>query len=255
MRRNWSYFTGSHTRLARTFFGFFLPQWRAVRICHTVSIRRGHLGGLLYTAIAANKRYSVLLFVLFSVIAVGVSVWMSVVASSPWPAVIILGFTGAYTWWQFRSAVGIVAKLAGCIEVAPGEQPELYRVVQNLAIRNGMPMPKVCVINDAAANAIAVGMGPSDAVIAVTRGTLDLLTRSELEGVVAHELAHIKNLDSRVKLTIFSLVGAFRSEEHTSELQSRPHLVCRLLLEKKKKNARHPHARSQPKQCPSPECM
>ena len=163
----------------------------------------------MYTAIAANKRYSVLLFVLFSVVAVAVSVWLSVAAASPWPAVFILGFTAVYTWWQFRSAVAIVAKLSGCVEVVPGEEAELYRVVQNLAIRNGMPMPKVCVIEDSAANAIAIGMSPSDAVIAVTRGTLDLLSPAELEGVIAHEMAHIKNLDSRVKLTIFSLVGAF----------------------------------------------
>jgi heat shock protein HtpX len=163
----------------------------------------------VYSAIARNRRYSTILFVIFGLVAVAVSVWFSVVAESPWPAVFILGFTAAYTWWQFRAAVGIVARLAGCVEVTAEQEPELHRAVQNLAIRNGMPMPKVCVINDSAANAIAVGMGPDDAVIALTRGTLDLLTRSELEGVVAHELAHIKNLDSRVKLTIFSLVGAF----------------------------------------------
>ncbi len=163
----------------------------------------------MYSAIARNRRFTVLLFVLFTVIALAVSVWLSVLASSPWPGVIVLGFTGLYTWWQFRSATSMVANLAGCVEVTAEQEPELHRVVHNLSIRNGMPPPRVCVINDAAANAMAVGMGPDDAVVAVTRGALALLTRTELEGVVAHELAHIRNLDSRVKLAIFSLVGAF----------------------------------------------
>jgi heat shock protein HtpX len=103
----------------------------------------------------------------------------------------------------------MVASLTGCAEVTAGQEPGLYRVVQTLAIRNGMPMPKLCIIEDSAANALAVGMGPEDAIVAITRGALDLLTRSELEGVMAHEMAHIRNLDTRVKLTIFSLVGAF----------------------------------------------
>lgn len=163
----------------------------------------------MYSAIARNRRYTVLLFVSFGVVAVGVSVWLSVLAQHPLPAIFILSFAGLYTWWQVRAAAGIVASLTGCVEVTAGQEPELHRVVQNLAIRNGMPMPTVCVINDSAANALAVGMSPDKAIVAVTRGTLDLLSRSEMEGVIAHELAHIRNLDSRVKLTIFSLVGAF----------------------------------------------
>src|SRR5690554_1728267 len=105
----------------------------------------------MYSAIARNKRYTVLLFVLFGIVALAVSVWLSVLAHSPWPGIIVIGFTGAYTWWQLRSAARIVASLAGCVEVTAGQEPELHRVVENLAIRNGMPMPRVCVINDTAA--------------------------------------------------------------------------------------------------------
>lgn len=163
----------------------------------------------MYSAIARNRRYTVLLFVVFGAVAVGVSVWLSVLAKHPWPAIFILGFTGIFTWLQLRSVVKNVQRLSGCVEVTAAQEPELHRVVQNLAIRNGMPVPRVCVIEDAAANAMAAGMSADNAMVAVTRGALDLLTRSELEGVVAHEMAHIRNLDSRVKLTIFALVGSF----------------------------------------------
>jgi heat shock protein HtpX len=71
-----------------------------------------------------------------------------------------------------------------------------------------MPRPKVCVIEDAEPNALALGMSPENALVAATRGLLNSMTPTELEAVMAHEMAHIKNYDSRVKLTLFALVGS-----------------------------------------------
>ena len=107
-----------------------------------------------------------------------------------------------------RAAVKSAAKLSGCIEVTTAEEPGLYRTVENLAIRLGMPTPAVCVIESSEPNALALGMSPDKALVAATRGLLNLLTDIELEGVMAHEMSHIRNYDSRVKLTIFALIGS-----------------------------------------------
>ena len=107
-----------------------------------------------------------------------------------------------------RAAVKSAAKLSGCVEVTAAEEPGLYRTVENLAIRLGMPTPAVCVIESSEPNALALGMSPDKALVAATRGLLNLLTDIELEGVMAHEMSHIRNYDSRVKLTIFALIGS-----------------------------------------------
>lgn len=76
-------------------------------------------------------------------------------------------------------------------EVTRNEEPEAYRLTENLCISQGMPMPRLCVINDRSLNAFAVGRDPQTAAIVLTRGIIDKLERVELEGVIAHELAHI----------------------------------------------------------------
>lgn len=162
----------------------------------------------MYRAIERNKRYSIALIALFALIVIALSTWLSFAAQSPWPAILVIGFTGGYTWWQLRSALKSAAKHAGCVEVSETQEPELCRIVENLAIRNGMPRPKVCVIEDAEPNALALGMSPDNALVAATRGLLNSMTPTELEAVMAHEMSHIKNYDSRVKLTLFALVGS-----------------------------------------------
>ncbi len=87
------------------------------------------------------------------------------------------------------------------------DNPELYRVVENLCITAGLPLPKIYIINEAQPNAFATGRGPKHAVVAVTQGLLDRLERNELEGVIAHELAHIGNRDILLSAVIVVLVG------------------------------------------------
>jgi heat shock protein HtpX len=98
--------------------------------------------------------------------------------------------------------------LSGAHEIQKADHPRLYRVVENLAITEGMPTPKVYIINDPAPNAFATGRDPEHAVVAATTGLLEIMDDRELEGVMAHEMGHVKNYDIRVSLIVFGLVIA-----------------------------------------------
>jgi heat shock protein HtpX len=101
----------------------------------------------------------------------------------------------------------IVLKMAGAIEAKREQYFDLYTSVENLAITAGLPMPKVYVIADPAPNAFATGRDEKHAVVAVTTGLLQILEKNELEGVIAHELAHIKNRDILLSTVVVVLVG------------------------------------------------
>src|SRR5882762_6223066 len=92
-------------------------------------------------------------------------------------------------------------------ELGPSEEPQLRNIVEALALGLGVPTPKIFVIDDSAPNAFATGRDPQHASIAVTRGLLEKLDRTELEGVIAHELSHVGNRDIRVMLLVTVLVG------------------------------------------------
>ncbi len=98
--------------------------------------------------------------------------------------------------------------MSGARQIQKADNPRLYRIVENLAITEGMPMPKVYIVNDAAPNAFATGRDPQHASVAATTGILEILTDDELEGVMAHELGHVKNYDIRVSMIVFGLVVA-----------------------------------------------
>ncbi len=101
----------------------------------------------------------------------------------------------------------IVVSMAGAHEAPEAQYPELHNIVENLAITAGLPKPKLYIIDDPAPNAFATGRDPKHAVVAVTTGILPLLTRTELEGVIAHELSHIGNRDMLVSTVAVVLVG------------------------------------------------
>lgn len=90
-------------------------------------------------------------------------------------------------------------------EIQKKDNPRLWRIVENLSITNGMPMPKVYVIDDPAMNAFATGRDPKHASVAATTGILAALDDSELQGVMAHEMGHVKNYDIRVSMVAFAL--------------------------------------------------
>lgn len=101
----------------------------------------------------------------------------------------------------------IVLATSGAKQIAKSDSPELFRIVENLSIGAGIPMPKVHVINDSAPNAFATGRDPKHASIAVTTGLMERLSQIELEGVIAHELSHVKNFDTRLLAVTAVLVG------------------------------------------------
>ena len=100
---------------------------------------------------------------------------------------IFMSFTSY--WWSDK----LVLSMTRAKEIKQTDNPQLYRVVENLAITAGLPMPRVYMVNDPSPNAFATGRNSKKAVVAVTSGLLEVLDKTELEGVIAHELSHIQN--------------------------------------------------------------
>ena len=112
-----------------------------------------------------------------------------------------------YTIIMYAQGSNIILKTTGAREVTKREFPHLFHTVEGLAIAAGIPAPKCYVIDDTALNAFATGTDPKNASITVTTGLLKKLNRQELEGVIGHEMSHIKNYDIRVMLITAVLVG------------------------------------------------
>ncbi|GAA1205716.1 M48 family metallopeptidase [Rhodoglobus aureus] len=164
----------------------------------------------MYRAIAKNKRNTVLIIILF-VILIGFLGFAlsSLMGGDPLTVTIgtIIG-AGTFTVIQYFAASKQALSMSGAIEIQKSDNPRLYRIVENLSITTGTPMPKVYIVNDPAPNAFATGRDPEHAAVAATTGILDLLDDSELEGVMAHEMGHVQNYDIRVSMIVFGLVVA-----------------------------------------------
>ena len=161
----------------------------------------------MYSAIAANKRNTVIIMILFVLMIAGLGWIFSAVYGSTgifWGTFI---GAGIYTLIQYYAADKIALSVNGAKEIQKRDNPLLYNTVENLAITNGMPMPKVYIIEDAAPNAFATGRDPEHASVAATTGLLAVMDKTELEGVIAHELGHVKNYDIRVMMIVFGLVS------------------------------------------------
>ena len=116
-------------------------------------------------------------------------------------------FAVGSSWFSYFYSDKLVLAMSGAKLIEKVDNPYLYRMVENLAITSGLPTPKVYLIKDSAMNAFATGRDPEHAVVAVTSGILERLENEELEGVIAHEMAHIKNYDIRLQTIIVTLVG------------------------------------------------
>ena len=112
----------------------------------------------------------------------------------------------AYVAIQYYSSGSQALSMAGARQIQKADNPRLYRIVENLAITTGLPMPKVYLVDDPAPNAFATGRDPEHAAVAATTGLLEIMDDAELEGVMAHEIAHVKNFDIRVTTIVFGLV-------------------------------------------------
>lgn len=115
--------------------------------------------------------------------------------------------SGLMSFGSYYYSDKIILGMSSAKQIQKKDNPELFRTVENLCIGEGLPLPKIYIINDSAPNAFATGRDPKHAVVCVTTGVLQKLNKSELEGVIAHELSHIKNFDIRLMAIVVILVG------------------------------------------------
>ena len=162
----------------------------------------------MYSEIAANKRKTWLVMAVFLVIIGGLGWIVSNLYNSPIFVYLAFIVGGVYALIQYFLAAKLALGMNGAKQIVKKDNPRLYRTVENLAITNGMPMPKVYVINDPAPNAFATGRDPNHAVVCATAGLLDMMDDTELEAVMAHEMGHVKNYDIRVMMIVFGMVSA-----------------------------------------------
>ncbi len=162
----------------------------------------------MYSAIAANKRKTLLIMAIFIVIIGGLGWIFGTLYNTPSFLYLALIIGGAFALVQYFAAAKIALAVNGAREIKKSDNPRLYRTVENLCITTGIPMPKVYVIDDPGLNAFATGRDPKHAVVCATTGLLELMTDTELEAVMAHELGHVQNYDIRVMMIVFGLVSA-----------------------------------------------
>lgn len=161
----------------------------------------------MYSAVAANKRNTVFIMAVFVALVAAMGGLFALYYGSMsvfWASVI---GAAMYAAIQYFVADKLALSVNGAREIRKSDNPPLYRVVENIALTDGLPMPKVYVIDDPAPNAFATGRDPAHASVTVTAGLLDIMDKSELEGVIAHEMGHIKNYDIRVMMIVFGLVS------------------------------------------------
>lgn len=161
-----------------------------------------------YELVSNNKRRSWIIIFLFTLFVVGATYVMSVGFDYPLSMVgiafIISGITSFGSYWFSDK---IILGISGAKEASREEYFDFYTLAENLAVSQRLPKPKLYVIEDSAPNAFATGRDPDHAVICCTTGILAKLDRAELEGVIAHELAHIQNYDIRLMSIVTILVG------------------------------------------------
>lgn len=162
----------------------------------------------MYSAIAANKRNTVFILLFFVVIIGGLGWLASYIYGDVTITFWVVGIAAFYALIQYWAASSQALSMSGAVEIQKSDNPRLYRIVENLSIATGNPMPKVYIINDEAPNAFATGRDPQHAAVAATTGLLDIMTDAELEGVMAHEIGHVRNYDIRVSMIVFGLVVA-----------------------------------------------
>lgn len=173
--------------------------------------------------IAENKRKSLWLvvgFFLFTMVVAGVLGLAIVLVIDPslaneisWISGIAVGGIAAllslvYIYFSYTAGDRMILAISGAKPIEKADDPQLFHVVEEMAIAAGVPMPKVYLIDDSAPNAFATGRDPEHASVAITTGLRDKLNREELQGVMAHEMAHVRNYDIRLMMLMAVLIGA-----------------------------------------------
>jgi heat shock protein HtpX len=179
----------------------------------------------MYEQIAANKRKAVFYVFVFFVVWAGIGAAIGAIfyparvdpvtgnLSATHPQAIVAGvviaalFALAATLFALSSGARLVLAVSGARPADPQQYAQLHNIVEGLAIGDGMPKPAVYVIDDPSPNAFATGISPNKAAITATTGLLEIMNREEVEGVIGHEMSHIKNYDVRLILIVSTLIG------------------------------------------------
>jgi heat shock protein HtpX len=161
----------------------------------------------LYTHQESNIAKTWVLMTVFFAVVMAIGWGVSYYYDNPGILVFAVVFSIVTNVWAYWSSDKVVIAMSGAKPAPPEQYPDLNNVVENLAITAGLPKPKVYVIQDPAPNAFATGRNKEHASVAVTSGLLSMMNRTELEGVLAHELSHIGNRDMLVSTIAVVLVG------------------------------------------------
>jgi len=161
----------------------------------------------LYTHIGANVRRTWFLFVIFFIVIIGLGWFLSYYFEDQSILFWAVGISIFMSFFSYWFSDKIVLGVSGARQVEHDQAPELYHLVENLCITAGLPLPKIYIIDDPSPNAFATGRNPKNAVVAVTTGLLSALNKTELEGVIAHELSHVGNRDILLQTVVVVLVG------------------------------------------------
>lgn len=162
----------------------------------------------IHSEIDFNKRQAVVIIAIFVVVIALIGYTFGQYYGDPLEffglALIIAGFSSFFSYYFSDQIVLTISKAR---QINEADDPRLFHTVENLCIGSGLPLPKIYIIDDTAPNAFATGRDPKHASIAITTGLLQKLDKLELEGVIAHELSHIKNFDIRLMSIVVILVG------------------------------------------------
>lgn len=163
---------------------------------------------IVYDHISANKRKTILLLGVFLLLIIALGFVFSQAYDAPEVLYGAVIFSAIYSLISYFLSANLTLLISRAKPLSRTNAPEVYKMVENLAIAAGLPTPKIYLIDDTATNAFATGRNPQNAVVVFTTGILQKLNKSELEGVVAHELSHIGNYDIRLMALVVVLVGA-----------------------------------------------
>lgn len=162
----------------------------------------------MYSQIDSNKRKSILLIIFFIIVVVALGWFFGELLGYGYNGLIIALFISwAMALFSYYKGDKVALLTAKAREIKMEDNPYVWRLIENLCITAGIPMPKVYIIPDSGLNAFATGRDPEHASVALTAGIIQALEKSELEGVIAHELSHIKNYDIRIMTLVIILVG------------------------------------------------
>jgi len=163
----------------------------------------------IYSQISSNKLKTILMMGVFILLFLGVSIILGRALGYGMSFVgVMLIISGVMSFVSYYYSDKIVLSMSGAVEAKRDEYRALYNSVENLSIASGLPKPKIYVIHDQAPNAFATGRDPKHAVVAATTGLLEILSEAELEGVIGHELSHVKNYDTRLMGVVSILAGS-----------------------------------------------